>query len=904
MNRLLRTGLALATGACLAFVACQGPVATPAPDPAPDPPAAVATAHPDPAQPKAPAPLPDPEPAPVVEAPDLYDYRIESLTAEITHERSFGHDAQFTARITNHGGVDGPMPIPISARLDGEVVELDQTIENPVAGDVIEIVHQHRLGAGSHQFELAVGSERRSVDIHVAAVDIVISAGDYRVTAPGQVALPVKVSNLGDAPARHLDILGSWTLVPPGYVSRSSDRYLVRELVPGAVEEFDLEFEVLRGTSRFQVFTEQPVLDRDLTNNLYEKQAFILYDWLSLDVAGPAIYYANGQAFAQFRFAVENQGVEHSPQVWAGFIERSALDGLEDFPAVIADLPRCDGQLTAQCWWGSETLSVRAGRQHTLNVNLPLDVGEHSLVAFVGGPHYGFQWGEDNIAPVQTRVNPQPARAFSGTLRPSIQGYFSDGQAGIRVAATVANWGSEPVAGPLPAQLLCRLPGEDTPTCRQEIEIDLRDGFGPAEVGFNVRTSMGNRLELELLLAGERAAAAALTVPAKILGVDRGIWECYSERGWLSGPPEWKEPCSGMFNTVVNKWDQSEPVKIWVTGRADYRPSLHEAVDEFFPLFGLTPEYVQSEAEADLRAYVGVPKSMGEEIGLNCIDALGCADWDTDENGRTYAGRFVVWSFEERDPTHATGHELLHVMFPIGHPSTPGMGTGGAYIPLGYKAMLVLNVHPLVKPGMTMAQVRELVVLSDELLDPHGPDVYEMVWRAGKALYDADSYRFRVRYRTCGSDQFSEWGTLERRESSFDIRWDGGETDRAALSDGTVWRWSGGGWQEEPYTGYEGEKHWWIRGAAWGALASPTFAGTPETLAVTERGDGRITIATATGFLGNRIRSAELTLDEDTLQLLEYRVLMGWPGECQVEVEALDGEYGIELELPSPSPGD
>lgn len=93
-------------------------------------------------------------------------------------------------------------------------------------------------------------------------------------------------------------------------------------------------------------------------------------------------------------------------------------------------------------------------------------------------------------------------------------------------------------------------------------------------------------------------------------------------------------------------------------------------------------------------------------------------------------------------------------------------------------------------------------------------------------------------------------------------------------------------------------KCWRVFGTAWEALSTPRL-GAPETPVVTELGVGRIAIATAAGFWGGRIRSVELTLDEDSLQLLEYRILVGWPHECQVEVEALDGEYGIELEPPS-----
>lgn len=913
-------------GTCLFFVACQGPVAAPAPDPVPDPPAAVATEHPDPPQPKVPAPPAEPEPPPVVDTSDWHDYRIEDLAAEITQERSIGHVAQFTTRITNHGGVDGPLPIPISARLDREIVELDQTIENALAGDVVELAYQHRLGAGSHQFALAVGSERRSVVIHVPAADIAVSAGDYRVIAPGQVALPVKVSNLGDAPARHLEILGSWTLVPSGYVDRSSDRYLVRELAPDATEEFDLEFEVLRGLSRFQISAEQPILDRDWTNNLYEKQVFILYDWLSLDVAGPAIYYADRQPFAQFRFTVQNQGVEHSPQVWAGFIERSALERLEDFPAVIADLPRCGDQLTAQCWWGSEVFSVRAGRQHALNVRLPLDVGEHSLIAFVGGPHYDSKGSRDNIVPVQTRVVPQPTRAFSGTLRPGIQGYYSNGQASIQVSATVANWGFEPVPGPLPAQLLCRLPGEDTPVCRQGLEIDLGDGFGPVESGFKVRVPMGKRLEFELLLAGERVAAAGLNVPAKILNVDRFIWDCYSARNGyhersLAVPPG----CGGWDRDMVYKWWRDEPVKVWTTGRADYRAMFDAVLARIGPLTNLEFVPVASEGEADLRAHLGVSDQVILEIhGPGCAKVFhGCGGGEVDYGtGIIHAGeitvRYLDWDWlSAADVRFVIGHELWHSLLGVGHRPTPDYLMADEVSPSD-AALIALNSHPLVEPGMTMGQVRELVVLSDELLDPPPTGAHQILWRAGAALHRSGGARYELSGDWTGTCQYPSFGPatfeLARPDWHHMIEARVMLGGREYYSQRAWWQdaeWRGGGFWEKT----DGRWQMLEDGAAistraatgWShrltdplsLLHAATAYGGPIRIADLE--GGAVTLAAASLPQARHFEpftDVRLVVDEQTGLLREFAMTRTWSDSCHLRVEGKNGEYGIPVEAP------
>ena len=65
--------------------------------------------------------------------------------------------------------------------------------------------------------------------------------------------------------------------------------------------------------------------------------------------------------------------------------------------------------------------------------------------------------------------------------------------------------------------------------------------------------------------------------------------------------------------------------------------------------------------------------------------------------------------------------------------------------------LIKLNSHPLVRPGMSMDNVREVIVLTDKLLDypvvesDAAPlDPLDLVWRAYIALEEAGSASYRL----------------------------------------------------------------------------------------------------------------------------------------------------------------
>ena len=133
--------------------------------------------------------------------------------------------------------------------------------------------------------------------------------------------------------------------------------------------------------------------------------------------------------------------------------------------------------------------------------------------------------------------------------------------------------------------------------------ISLADGFGPETTeSLMIRMPMGITL-LEAEYGAEVAAQFEVEIPERILGVEREVWECFSDR-----PEEGaeNEGCGGWFSETIVKWDQSKPIRVWATGDEVYVTTLEETLEELSPLLKLEFQRVETEDEADLKSYVGI----------------------------------------------------------------------------------------------------------------------------------------------------------------------------------------------------------------------------------------------------------------------------------------------------------
>ena len=471
----------------------------------------------------------------------------------------------------------------------------------------------------------------------------------------------------------------------------------------------------------------------------------------------------------------------------------------------------------------------------------------------------------------------------------TIDGYWSDGTADVTVSATLRNDGDLRVDAAQTITATCT-PAADG--CNQELILDLPDGHRPATAKFTVRAPMGITTVIFHYGASE-PMTLDIDVPERILGVDRDLWECYADRpteGFALGAHnDWTAGCGGWGKPTVEKWLNDVPVKVWATGHPDYIAVLENILLELSPILNLEFVWVDAEEEADFRAFVGVSRSEADSLGVRdpfyVDEAWGFASANVNR-GEATSGYMVVWDTDLTDLTSrvdairgVTIHEALHALGPIyhrvplGHSSRPlsvmEVAKPGAFIPRE-RQLLALNSHPLVRPGMSMDDVRELIVLTEELLDysliaseAAPDDPLDLIRRAYVELERAESAGFRLSGgwtgdRTCNRQPFgvrrgpvvmsigefsltSDWPVLDPElvhldfgTSRFLIRRDDGEWLHWWLSPEGAWEMV---YREAVNTP---SSYWLWNGKLLATLRSVLWDGSPEDISVEETADGNL----------------------------------------------------------------
>ena len=188
----------------------------------------------------------------------------------------------------------------------------------------------------------------------------------------------------------------------------------------------------------------------------------------------------------------------------------------------------------------------------------------------------------------------------------TVAGYWSDGTADVEVTATLRNEGTLRLDGAREVTATCISEGDERRACSEELSLSLPDGFAPSSDSFTLRLPMG-ATTLAFDYGEDEPLTFDVDVPERILGVDRDVWECYSDRppkGW-----SWETHdalCGGLdHGLIVEKWIGDVPVKVWAIGPPNYIELLESVLNEMASLTGLEFEWIDSFEQADFRAYLG-----------------------------------------------------------------------------------------------------------------------------------------------------------------------------------------------------------------------------------------------------------------------------------------------------------
>ena len=526
-----------------------------------------------------------------------------------------------------------------------------------------------------------------------------------------------------------------------------------------------------------------------------------------------------------------------------------------------------------------------------------------------------------------------------------IVGYWSDGTAEVEITATLRNEGTLRLDEDQDITATCIAEGDERRACREEVSLSLQDGFAPSSESFSLRLPMGVTT-MNFNYGGDESLTLNVEVPERILGVERDLWECYIDRSQdlAKNPDLFMYGCGGWSTATVEKWLNDVPAKVWATGDPEYIAVLETVLIELAPILNLEFEWVGSEEEADFKAFVGVPRSEASALGFDDDPALvhywGFASANVN-GGEATSGYIVIWYTDEaafRSPIDSirsvTIHEALHALVLMSHSTRLLSIMGGSglntWSPRDAK-LIELNSHPLVRPGMSMDDVRKLVVLSDELLDApqvelegRPADPLELAWRAYARLEEAGSASFRLSGGECSHTFGVRRGPIEIAIGDFRLFKD----DPALLHlniqprqfyvaySRTDQEWTH--WQLSPEEAWEKVDRetiwyatsWWLwNGKLHAAIRSLLMDGSSEDISVDETADGNLRLqatldqsyANMWDWTGRDSLDLTLVLDPETYALVGYAWEMhktpgADPGACLTYREvATDGRLGIKI---------
>ena len=425
----------------------------------------------------------------------------------------------------------------------------------------------------------------------------------------------------------------------------------------------------------------------------------------------------------------------------------------------------------------------------------------------------------------------------------TVAGYWSDGTADVELTVSLRNEGGLKFDDTQSITVTCNHDAEMVDGCGGELHVSLHDGYGPVSETLHPRVPMGE-MTFRLDYGNGEPMTIPLDVPERILGVDRDVWECFSDTSNRGTYWEFDEGigCAAWASEKLAKWDQDGPVKVRVTGIDSWIEVFKRVLVDVGRLVNLDFEWVASgsEPEEGIIADIGVPHVIGGDIDETCRGGVpGCADVKIRREREIYKSNILIHTIDGRgsefddlsawEQSRVLGtmiHESIHALSWMQHRTEPvsimkGHNPRATLSPMD-EALLRLYGHPLVRPGMTISEIEPLIVFNDELSDPQ-PDLrfakWNLVMKAYNTLREAGAAHFRVRATLPDCGQGYGWadyrtGNLTRTHGGFS--WIGIDDGRNQFY--TIypvyeaiehWRQSPTGWEQVPADEYANATQGW-----------------------------------------------------------------------------------------------
>ena len=344
--------------------------------------------------------------------------------------------------------------------------------------------------------------------------------------------------------------------------------------------------------------------------------------------------------------------------------------------------------------------------------------------------------------------------------------YWLDGSVNLLLTASLRNEGESAFTGARRINVSCEKDGVAVRACSRTMSIRLPDGFGPASQTLSVRAPTGE-LDVTMKYGASEPLEIKVDVPARVLGVDKDVFACFTDKTnvgtlWLD---ERGVGCGGWASETLSKWDQSNPVKVGISGLPTWMREFREVFTEIAALSQIEIEWVSHLADAEIVAYVGASGSSLRDLCSPAAGEVGCSNVTVGDDGEITNASVLVLSgstsfsglsqFNRRRALSAMYRETIRALTLMRHRAEPGSvmeanHAGEVELSPMDEALLRLHGNPVIKPGTALDDVLDMVVFKEDLLDSRSKtvlpnpalDKWKLARGAHRAMVDGERARF------------------------------------------------------------------------------------------------------------------------------------------------------------------
>ena len=687
---------------------------------------------------------------------------LRVTNVELTEIGETGSTVKYEAsvEILNEDSADFDGVARVDYQIDGGSRNIVWVITELGAGEALRFNFTFELSPGDRKVGILIGDTAYQTEVHVTAADLEVQLSGQRIVRGGIVELDLQITNRGERAAREILTVGHWedtTGVRSGDVEVGST---IDVLEPNGVKNATAIFEVGAGAYVFIATASTTSVEVNDEDNSIEIEREVEFIELSVKLKStqPISWVSDESALMEIAVEIENEGVDDTGVVAIGF---ECNDGV--------------------CSASSKTGRIAAGSktETTFQIWMPLGIVFGTLYA--GANEDGFRWGDDNTSFVMVNVPDSPPLEWSLLDVSEAQEirYWSDGSANVVFETTLANQGSDLVSGEIPISVSCMQNDVAVENCGGEYEVEIDPAVAHNILERTIRVPQGET-DLYFSHGDDEPVFAEAVVPARILGVNRETWDCFSDKSHVrSGAPrDWGVGCGGWRNDYIAKWPVGEPISVWTSGDEAYEEIFTQVLDDLASHLNIEFQASSSRRRADIVAFLGLPRNGTRLEDLKCNRAAGCAHFNINLDGTISSAQMVVWPPTVTQDETGVGHliytialhELIHVLTGMLHRHDDRTSVM-SYDSLDYKtlgstddALLKIALHPLVEPGMRFHEIYELIVFEEELVDPPVDQEISLsqVLRKVHAKYmDSGSARYEIKGGWPSCDSEFEWSEYE-----------------------------------------------------------------------------------------------------------------------------------------------